>query len=341
LHELSDSVEHYSIDEAFLDLSGWYRDAAEASFALSRVKRRIQEEVGEWLRCSVGLAPTRFLSKFASERKKPDGLTVITPENLDEHLATADLEDACGIGPRIRRRLVHLGITTLLELKRAPVGNLMRAFGKNGFYLWAKVNGVECERVGDGEAAPKSIGHSYCVPHRVNREKKVEAVLVKLTERAGRRLRSHGLLAGVLSIVVGIRHAHVSYSDFVRLPEPADDLFTLTRAIQKLLRSIWRGQPVDFLAVTFMELSVPTQQLRLSIGYDADRQIQWWDRTRAVSRSLDAIRDRYGETSVVLGRMFSLLEGDEHAPDRIGFRKTWKLEIRNVLPVGEYTAVDG
>ncbi|MCR4306893.1 MAG: DNA polymerase IV, partial [Candidatus Yonathbacteria bacterium] len=87
LHAFTDRMEHYSIDEAFLDLTGWYRDAAEASFALSIAKRRITEEVGDWLRCSVGIAPTRFLAKTASDLKKPDGLTIITHDNLDDVLS--------------------------------------------------------------------------------------------------------------------------------------------------------------------------------------------------------------------------------------------------------------
>lgn len=328
LHELSDTVEHYSIDEAFIDLTGWHRDEAEAAFALSRVKARIKTEVGEWLRCSVGIAPTRFLAKFASERKKPDGLTVITPENLDETLATADLEDACGIGPRIRRRLERIGIHTLLELKRHPIGNLMRAFGKNGFYLWCKVNGIECEQLVGEEALPKSIGHSYCVPNTVNREGRVEAVLAKLTERAGRRLRAHGLLAGGAYVTVGFRGVRSPSSswgkggagDFARFSEPADDSFALVRLATRLLHEMWHGEAVDFLAVTLIELSPPTHQLRLDTWIQHGR-VPIDDRLGAVSKSVDAIRDRYGDTSIVLGRMFTLLGTDE-APDRIGFRQT-------------------
>lgn len=137
LHELTDRVEHYSIDEAFLDLTGWYRDAAEAAWALARVRQRIKAEVGEWLRCSIGIAPTRFLAKTASDFEKPEGLTVIDRDNLDEILSQLDLEDVCGIGPRIRRRLERAGIMTLMELKRYPVANLMRLFGKYGFFCGA------------------------------------------------------------------------------------------------------------------------------------------------------------------------------------------------------------
>lgn len=340
LHGLTDRVEHYSIDEAFLDLTGWYRDAAEAAWALTRVRRRIADEVGEWLRCSIGIAPTRFLAKTASDMEKPNGLVVIDHDNLDATLSRLDLEDVCGIGPRIRRRLNRLGIRTLLDVKAYPVGNLMQAFGKYGLFLWCKLHAMEFERVTDAdEARPKSVGHSYCVPNRVNREGKVPAVLMRLTERAGRRLRSLGMLAGSVSVAVGFRgarrlddpHVPIGFtnpyedgaSDAVRLPEPAADSFTLVGTATDLLRGMWRGEAVNFLAVTLGELSEPTGQARLDDATDSWRRGD--DRRRRCSDAVDLIRDRYGDASIVFGRMAGL--GDE-APDRIGFRKTEGVDIR-------------
>ncbi|HWQ99610.1 MAG TPA: hypothetical protein VN397_02045 [Candidatus Methylomirabilis sp.] len=340
LHELTDSVEHYSIDEAFLDLTGWYRDPAEAAWALARARRRITDEVGEWLRCSIGIAPTRFLAKLGSDIQKPSGLTVITPENLDEILSKLDLEDVCGIGPRIRRRIERLGYWSLVELKRAAIPNLIRAFGKNGYFLWAKLNGLEVERVASEELPPKSIGHSYCVPSSVNREGRAEAVLAKLTERAARRLRTHGFLAGVVSVAVGVGardhrpygfgSSSVGGSEFTRLDEPADDSFTLVGAATRLLYDMWDGKaPVNFLAVTLMELAAPSRQERLGFGCRVrthdNRQPTIDNRAAALSAAADLVRDKHGDEALVLGRMFKV--GIEEAPDRIGFRKTNGVDV--------------
>ena len=318
LHELTDRMEHYSIDEAFLDLTGWYRDAAEASFALSIVKRRITEEVGDWLRCSVGIAPTRFLAKTASDLKKPDGLTIITHENIDDVLSRLDLEDVCGIGPRMRRRLERLGYMTLLEVKYGPTENLIRAFGVNGFYLQARLQGADIERIladGDRPAKqPKSIGHSYCVPGRVNREGKVEATLTRLVERAGRRMRGLGLLASNLTVIVGFCDGDGGSIDD-SFGEPVDDSFALIGKALELLGALWHGERVSFLAVTLSELSAPDGQG--DFGFQDNRR-------RAVSSAVDKIRDRYGLNALVLGGMVGL--GDE-APDRIGFRKTEGVDV--------------
>lgn len=339
LSEITDRMEIYSIDEVFLDLTDWYRDPAEAAWVLTRLRRRIKDEVGDWLRCSIGIAPTRFLAKTASDLEKPNGLVVLSRENLDDVLATLDLEDICGVGPRMRKRLERAGMQTLLQVKRYPVANLMRLFGKNGLYLWCRLHGMEFERVSiQDELPPESIGHSYCVPRRVNREKKVLAVLVRLTERAIRRLRREGMYAGTVSVSVGfrtatgprptgpfwnpIRDGDAGGFEYAHLDEPAQDSFTLVAEACRLLESMWKGEEVNFLAVTLSSLSVPNGQQRMAVVVQPhlDRlEDPKRDRQRLVSDAMDLVRDRYGDSSLVLGSMFRL--GDE-APDRIGFRKT-------------------
>jgi len=289
LHELTDKVEHYSIDEAFLDLTGWYRDAAEAAWALGRAKLRIQSEVGEWLRCSVGIAPSKFLSKLASDLQKPNGLVILDESNLDEWLGKLELEDAWGIGKHIRRRLNRLGIFTLLDLKRHPVGNLMRALGKAGWQWHERLHGRDVDRMElVGARPPKSVGHSFCVPRRsrttwrADEPARILAILLRLTERAGRRMRSYGLLARAMDVQIGFRETENppaplsqggvldaksplvkgDLGDFraaegglsVAFAEPADDVFTLAEAATRLFASMWRDESVSFLAVTLMDL---------------------------------------------------------------------------------------
>ncbi len=340
LHEMTDRMERYSIDEAFLDLTGWYRDAAEASFAFSIMKKRITEEVGEWLRCSVGIAPTRFLAKTASDLKKPDGLTIIDFENLDRVLARLDLEDVCGIGPRLRKRIEKLGYRNLIQVKYAPTGNLIRMFGVYGYFLKAKLHGLDVDHLEQQEddRPPKSIGHSYCVPERVNRDGKIVSTLMKLTERAGRRMRALGLQANAISVSVGLKmdggpkpqgpfwrpSAEAGGTVHFTFPEPTDDSFTLIETSTNLLRELWHREKVNFLAITLFDLSVPTRQTALDLRMSGLREAMQPERRQAVSKAVDLIRDRYGLESIVLGDMMRL--GDE-APDRIGFRKTEGVDI--------------
>jgi len=326
LGSLTDRFEPYSIDEAFLDLTGWYRDGAEAAWVLARARQQIHDDVGEWLRCSIGIAPTRFLAKTASKMEKPSGLTIIDHENLDVMLGRLSLRDLHGIGPRMERRMKRLGIFSPLALKQYPLSNLIRLFGKYGFMMWAKLHGWEPESIRTAEEEDrKSIGHSYCVPDRVNTEGGVLSVLVKLTERAARRMRSYGYLASVVTVAVSFRDDDdrhpISFrtgnnSAWLRLDEPAEDSFTLVDAITKLLDGVWRCERVRFLAVTLSEFSVPNGQLSIS---PCQGEIQRGHREKRVSAALDAIRTTHGDNAIMLGSMFTA--GDD-APERIGFRKT-------------------
>jgi DNA polymerase IV len=340
-HEITDKVEHYSIDEVFLDLTGWYRDEAEASWALCRARLHIQQEIGEWLTCSVGIAPSKFLSKLASEIKKPNGLTIIDRKNLDATLATRDLEDACGIGKRIRRHLNKLGIYTLLDLKNYPVGNLIRTLGIHGYYWHERLSGRETDRLEQSDLAkphiPKSVGHSFCVPRRANENNLILPILIRLTERAGRRLRSLGHYARAINIQVSVtdeqgrRTWDAGRGTTIKFTDPVNDPFSLVHAACEALSKMWQGESVTFLAITLIDLVPPLHQLHVPFKNPLDARAPSlskegvggrFDRT---TRAIDSIRDRHGEESIVFASMMGL--GSDYAPDRIGFRKTEGIDV--------------
>jgi len=338
LRQISDRVEYYSIDEAFVDLTGLCRDTAEAAWLLSKVQWRIQEEVGEWLKCSVGIAPNRRLAKLASDLKKPNGLVVFDPATINDTLASLRVDALCGIGPRLRRRLNKAGLYTLLDVKRSSPQELIHLFGKSGFFLWATLSGMDVDAsFVDGHTDPKSVGHSYCVPRHVNQAGLVFPVFLRLLERAARRMRVIGKSASGMSVTVGIRkdddkdeiHGWGFPFRYTRslthvFHEPADDSFTLIHHGAELLHRLWSlNEEVSFLAVTFWGLVTPGDQLR----FDGSSSLQTIDTGapwKRVSRAMDQICNRYGDEAIRFGSMLKL---EDEAPDRIGFRKTVGVDV--------------
>lgn len=119
LRTFSDDVVPKSIDEAVVDLTNYqlvYKDMQQTALA---VKQAIRQKVGDWLRCSIGIAPNVFLAKLASDIQKPNGLTIITPDTIDDVLKTLVLTDLPGIGHRMADRLQAGGIHTPLNLRYA------------------------------------------------------------------------------------------------------------------------------------------------------------------------------------------------------------------------------
>lgn len=127
LRSFSTEVIPFSIDEAVVDFSSYqlvYKDMEKLAYD---IKQKIREDVGDFMTCSIGIAPNEFLAKLASELKKPDGLVTIAPENIDEVLSKLSLTDLPGISKQMALRLVMGGISSPVELRHAPPEKVKRA----------------------------------------------------------------------------------------------------------------------------------------------------------------------------------------------------------------------
>jgi len=146
LTEYSLDFEPYSIDEGFLDLTGWAADFNQAQQIAVKIRSRIKAEIGSWLRCSIGLSFTKFLAKFASDTAEPDELIIIQNKfQADQLFKKSLLTDLWGINFRLEKRLNGLGIKTISDLQTCSPEKLLLFLGRPGYFLWAKVNGLATE----------------------------------------------------------------------------------------------------------------------------------------------------------------------------------------------------
>ena len=317
LNEYTEEIEPYSIDEAFLDLTGFVRSYDEAAAMGEIIRRRIQDEVGDWLKCSIGIAPTRWLAKFGGDTAPKGGTLIVEPNNFTETIDPRELTDAWGIANRLASRLHDLNIYTLGELRRYPMMNLIQSLGVMGYYLWANVNGIEIPGLRTSEH-PKSIGHQHVFAKRATSLDYAKAVLAKLCEKAGRRLRRLDLEAYGIWISYGLSSevkgwGRTGQSVGRKLGAPIYD----TREIfdhcwQMLTDGLPTGVLPNYLAMTMFNLKPRVNQLEMFPRGKRDAP--------ALAKSLDLVNDKYGDFTVTRGSLWGL---DEHdAPHRIGFRKT-------------------
>ena len=327
LRSYTEDIELYSIDEAFLDLTGFVRSLDEAAAMSQEIRRRITDEVGEWLKCSVGVAPTRWLAKFGSDTAAKGTTLVLHQDNLSEHLDPRRLTDAWGIAERLERRLNALRIYTLGDLRHYPMTNLVQSFGILGYELWANVNGVEFARV-QRQGLPKSIGHSHVFAKRASSIDYPRAVLAKLCEKAGRRLRALDLEAHGLWCSYGLpdwvrdRIGRGGGGGGRKFATAIIDTRDIYRLCWDMLRAdLPRGYFPNYLAMTLFALKPRQNQLEL------------WPRGKhdapALAAALDTINDTYGDFTVTRGTFWGLTERD--VPDRIGFRKTIGVDADDVI----------
>ncbi len=310
LEEYTDAVDRYSIDEAFLDLTKVcnvkvkalttegameWRLAdpfAEAEIVAKEIKQRITREVGDYLRCSVGIAEDKLVAKIASDMKKPDGLVVVRPENREWLYQNITLTDIPGIGNRQARRLGLYGIRTLQDLRRCPVSHLRQWFGPvMGQHMWSMGQLRGSWQEGFATPTPlRSVGHMYTVAQEFRKQPLVaERVLSRLSEMVARRLR--GLGQGASAVGAWITDKDYQFAGgkaaFDAPVDAGNEIFRAARAaIFRETAGQWPNQ-IYRIGVTAFGLVPVSTATQLSLFAAVDKK-------RSLGTALDKINAKYG-----------------------------------------------
>jgi DNA polymerase-4 len=288
-------VEVFSVDEAFLDLSGSLKLFGGAERIAYLIKSRIKVRFG--ITCSIGVAPNKLLAKLASEQRKPDGLTVFRPEDVPALLEKMPIQELCGIGRRLGQQLQGLGIFTCGQLSRFPLPVLRKKYGVVGDKLHAMACGIDLSPVvPSAESTPvKSVGHSRTLRDDLKDREALCAFLLQLSEMVGRRARRYRVSGRVVTLTL-------RYADFTTLSrqqvqadylDGSEDIY---RASVQILDRLAIDQPVRLLGVRLSSLRFKTVQLPLF----AEERRQY-----LLTEARDCANDLYGEFTVMFG---SLLE---------------------------------
>jgi len=309
LERYGPKVDVFSIDEAFLDL-GAEISWADAEVLAKKIKQKIRQEIGEWVSCSVGISYGRTFAKLASEMQKPDGLTVIRPEDFARLAAVTPIEELCGIGWALRPRLNRMGVITIADLSKTPESMLVSVFGPHTGQWLSRIGlGIDDNILRSFRDLPqeKSIGHSYTLPHDLSSRADVKKVLLLLAERVGVRLRKSGLMGRTVSVYLrfgdktgwGTRHTQKEY---------VLDGYQIYQAGQRHLDDLTETKPVRLVAITISDL-VKQQEVTtpLLIPDQANGQLV---------AAVDRVNNRYGEWTIHRGvlhkiksRIFNLPDG--------------------------------
>ena len=295
----------HSIDEMSCRLTGRHRDYENAVALAHQVKRAIKERAGEHLRCSIGLAPNRFISKVASGMKKPDGFTVITKEDLPQVLYPLSLRALPGIGARMHARLKKHNIHN--------VEDLYSLSGERFLDIWQNVGGkrlsylLKGEEIAEQETKRRTVSHSHVMAPEMRTEERTRAVLIRLIQKAAFRLRRLKYLAGNMIIKVKYFNSKNSWKRTFNIGKRHD-----TQSMIKAFSEIWKERPRGLtplsVSVTLSEL-IPINEssyLLFSNEFKQDKLVT----------ALDKINERYGMNSIYFGSMH---DASESAPLRIAF----------------------
>jgi len=266
-------IEDRGIDEIYLDLTAHRNDPVAIA---RRIKDAVRDATG--LSCSIGIAPNKLLAKIASELDKPDGLTVVGPDDITARIWPMNVCKINGIGPKSAKRLEHMGVHSIADLARAELGLLQEHFGRNyATWLHAAAHGQD-DRPVVTEAERKSVSRETTFerdlhPRRDRAE--LTGILVGLCDRVAADLQA----LGVRGRTVGIKLRYEDFRTLTRdhtLREPLDDAAGLLAASRECLRRAPLDRPLRLLGVRVSAL-VPAGEVAEDPGYWAQSEFSFGD----------------------------------------------------------------
>lgn len=303
-----------SIDEMWAWLPYNWREPDFVRSLGMKIKRSVTDSIGESVKVTVGAGPNRYLAKMASKMGKPDGLFVLEHQDLPEVLYGLKLRDFTGIAKSMEARLNASGIFTTKELCAAKKKVLRGVWnGVLGDRLWHLLQGDE---IPDLVSAKKSIGHSHVLPPEMRTPDKAWPILCKLLHKACERLRSHGLMAGSLTVHLSFLR-NERWCPEVGFPE-TDSTFFLMRMLQRVWRD--RPEPNEKLIQVGVVLARLVEQKNhtpdLFQGMVCEAMSAYDEKQQRLDKTIDKLRARYGKQVVYFG---SVQDARESAPMRISF----------------------
>jgi DNA polymerase IV len=291
LEGFSPIVEQISIDEAFLDVSGFERIHHSPEQMARKIKQAIFSTFA--LSCSIGVAPNKFLAKVASEYRKPDGLTVIPPDEVEDFINTLPIEKVPGIGVKTYDALATIGIHTLGEVKKYPARIIVDCLGKFGRRLIDLAAGIDRSPVCPHGRA-KSVGSEETFSSDIADKNVLKTILLKQSEDVGRQLRAKKLKAKTVTL-------KIKHSDFtqitrsITLDEPIQSAQFLCAAAAKLLDDYPLKKRVRLIGVSASALLPDNLPVQKKLFQKENGRKENWDKVDTV---VDAITRKYGKTMI-------------------------------------------
>ena len=321
-HDFTPRVERVSIDEAFLDVAGAIRLFGAPAEIATAIRQRVRDEIG--LPLSVGVARTKHLAKVASQVAKPDGLVVVEPAEERRFLDSLPIGLIWGVGPTTERRLHESGIYTIGQLANTGSPILSSLLGHAAGAKLAALSANVDARTVETHARSKSMGAQAALGRQSPTPELIRETLAYLIDRVAGRLRRAGLAGR--TITVRVRFAQLrSVTRSATLSAAISTTLTLTSVAEELARSAIldkRGdREITLLAVSVSNLRPESSlQLELPLDWPTVRQNPKTPpgtlaeaSRREVDRSVDAIRDKFGQGAV--GYASTALSDSDRVPE--------------------------
>ena len=288
-------VDQYSIDEAFLDMTGTYSLYGDPVIFAHKLKDEIKDTLG--FTVNIGISSNRLLAKMASDFTKPDRVHTLFPDEIQEKMWPLPVEDLFYVGKSTAVKLHSLGLHTIGDIARCDLSVMKSHFKSHGEVIYNFANGIDLTLEDRTEKVQKGYGNSTTIPYDIKDSDAAYHTIMKLCESVCGRMRKDQVQALVLSVelkdsnFVVRRHQRTLLSP----TDVTDECFTVAC---ELFDELWDGSPIRLIGVTANKVEdAGNRQLNL---FDMDSH----DKKRNLDSALDSIREKYGKDAIKRGSFY-------------------------------------
>lgn len=290
-----------SIDEMACSLMRNETSVARVREIGASIKRGLAENIGPYVRCSIGVAPSKYLAKVATDLQKPDGFTIIQAHELPHRLLSLSLRDLPGVGANMEKRLNHAGIYDMTGLLQVQPKHMRAVWGSIwGEKMWYYLRGYDLP---DTATERSSVGHSHVLSPDLRPPHKAHAVARRLTMKAAARMRRMKCHAKRFSLSVRIENGPRLGLDAVC--EPSQDSFTflqLTETIwTQIMAEVSPRARIKKVSVVLHGLVEEADLNRQGDLFAAAAPAQDKIKNDKISKAIDDLNQKFGRDTVLIG----------------------------------------
>ena len=296
----TDCIEPFGIDECWLDVTHSLNLFGSGEQIAEQIRRAVKEEIG--ITVSVGVSFNKVFAKLGSDMKKPDAVTVITPENYKQLVWRLPVQELLYVGSATRKKLNGIGIHTIGELATTDQKILKRLLGVWGENLYRYANGLDDAPVEQRrDEDTKSIGNSLTDYKDLLCMEEVRILLLHLSESVAMRLRESGLgKAKTVKLTVTDNQLN-TFGKQTKLLRPTSSAVDIARTAYKLFESLYKWEyPVRGAGVSVSDFTLGAEQLMIGLDGKCDKDVAKSDR---LDEAVDKIRKKYGNISLQRARI--------------------------------------
>ena len=289
LSQYTDKIERFSIDECFLDMTGYLGNSTLLDKAYE-ISRRVKKELG--FTVNVGVAHNKLLAKMASDFTKPDKVHTLFEEEIPSKMWTLPVSELFMLGRKTLPKLYNMNIKTIGDLAKQDRNEMIKKFGKHGLMMWEYSNGIDNSEVNNLEEKPKGIGNSVTLPRDLCEIEKIEKVLLTLAENVTYRLRRYNMYANVVNVQLRTKEFK-DFSHQKKLMSPTSNTTEIYELAKELLKEMYKKGTFIRLVGLRVDNLIEKDEIQISLFNDENNK-----KHEKIDETVDKLKEKYGYNSI-------------------------------------------